>query len=497
MKPPPAKPWLLAALTLCVALVPVWLGWRNYREEARRREAQLFEATSGLAAERLQLAAVRHINFFNTLRNQFRQQLGASAQPLRIPPALQASFPHMVTFGYAEAEQDRVLLRWTNGEAPVPAGTDLAADPRLASALERALHQLAPVAVLDSPAGDRAFVAATAGDGARARGFVIGWISIRSLCLHEDMPLLREGVLVALPHAGSGPPPEGARPFVLREGGAEFPIAIARGPRFASAYGPVPPTLLFAAGAGCAILLAFLVFETVRASRYRAELEAERLRGQLVQNFSHEFRTPLSVILSSADLLEAGGDRLEAARRAEAIAQIQESTQHLNRMAEEILLLSRLQAPQREPQLVETELQPFCEALARESAAAARRGRCQVEVDAHESARLNVALLRPLLANLLSNAVKYSAPEAPVRLTVERRPGALVFTVADEGIGIPEADLPRVGDPFHRAANVGETPGTGLGLAIVRRSAELLGGRFELKSSVGGGTTAIFILPLP
>lgn len=497
MKPPPARPWLLAALTLCVALVPVCLAWRSYREEARRRDAQLFEATSGLVAERLQLAVLRHISFFNTLRNQLRLQPGASAQPPRLPPALADAFPHLIAFGYADAEQGRVLLRWTNAEAPVPVGTDLAADPLLAPAFERALHQLAPVAVPDSPGHDRAFIVATDGEAARPRGFVLGWISVSSLCSRENVPLLREGVLAASPSAGNGPAPKDGRVVVLREAGAEFPIAIARGPRFASTYGPLPPTLLFAAGAGCAVLLAFLVLETVRASQYRAELEAERLRGQLVQNFSHEFRTPLSVILSSADLLEAGGERLDAARRAEAIAQIQEATGHLNGMAEEVLLLSRLQSPRSEPQLVETDLQPFCEALARECAAAARCDRGQIEVRAGQSARLAVALLRPLLANLLSNALKYSAPEAPVRLTVERRHGALVFAVADSGIGIPEADLARVGEPFHRAANVGGTPGTGLGLAIVRRSAALLGGRFELKSSVGSGTTAIFTLPAP
>ena len=495
MKLLPAKPWLLAALTLGVALVPVCLAWRNYRDEARRKDAQLFDATSGLVSERLQLAVVRHMNFFNILRNQFRAQPVPARESLRLPPSIGAAYPHLLAFGYADAEENRVLLRWTSAgtDAPAPPGTDLAADPRRAPAFERAARSPAAVAVLDSPAHDRAFIVEAIGDSMRPRGFVVGWVSIASLCRQENIPQLREGVLTAAPHAENTAPPVGAREFAIREGGVEFPIVIARGPRFAATYGPIAPTLVFATGAGCAVLLAFLVFQAVRASQLRAALDAERMRGQLVQSFSHEFRTPLSVILSSADLLEAGGERLDPARRGEAIAQIQESTHRLAEMADEILLLSRLESQRTQPRPTETELAPLCESLARE-AAAATRDRCRIEVHASGSALLDAALLRPLLANLLSNAVKYSPPGALVRLAIERR-GALVFTVADSGIGIPVADLPRVGEPFHRAANVGDTPGTGLGLAIVRRSAALLGGTFAIESHEGRGTTATFTLP--
>ena len=83
MKLLPAKPWLLATLTLGVALAPVWLAWENSREEARQKDAQLFEATSGLVGERLQLITVRHLNLFNVLRNQLRMQPEPGREPLR------------------------------------------------------------------------------------------------------------------------------------------------------------------------------------------------------------------------------------------------------------------------------------------------------------------------------------------------------------------------------------------------------------------------------
>jgi signal transduction histidine kinase len=289
--------------------------------------------------------------------------------------------------------------------------------------------------------------------------------------------------------------PNGARVVFIREGGSEFPVMISRGPKFAATYGQVPPLLFFATGAGCAVLLAFLVLQAMRASQLRAELEAERMRGRLVQSFSHEFRTPLSVILSSADLLEAGGTQLDTTRRAEVIAQIQDSTLRLSEMAEEILLLSRLESQRTQPKSASVELHALCESLVRDTNTTTRN-HCRIEINANGTATLDSAILRPALANLLSNAVKYSPPGEVVRLAVEHRGNALIFTVRDNGIGIPDADLARIGEPFHRATNVGDTPGTGLGLAIVYRSVALLGGTIAIESKEGHGTTATLTISI-
>ena len=497
MNLPQARPWLLALLTLGVALVPVFLAWRDYRDEARRKDEQLFDATSGLVGERLQLITVRHINVFNILRNRLRMQPVPARDSLRIPPTLRATFPHLLTFGYAAAEENRTTLQWTSTDSrpPISIGDNIAADPQRAAAIERASRNPAPVMMPDSSARDRLFVAEAVGDGPRPRGYVVGWINVASLCADTSVPLLNDGVLTAAPLAEGSKAPIGARVVTIREGGSEFPVIISRGPNFAATYGQVPPLLVFAAGAGCAVLLGFLVFQAMRASQLRAELEAERVRGRLVQSFSHEFRTPLSVILSSADLLEAGGSQFDTARRAEIIAQIQDSTQRLSEMAEEILLLSRLESQRTQPKPAPVELRALCESLVRDTSAATRN-RCPIEINAEETAMLDAAILRPALANLLSNAVKYSAPGEVVRLAVERRNDAMIFSVSDNGIGIPDADLARVGEPFHRAANVGETPGTGLGLAIVRRSTALLVGTFTIESREGHGTTATLTIPI-
>ena len=112
------------------------------------------------------------------------------------------------------------------------------------------------------------------------------------------------------------------------------------------------------------------------------------------------------------------------------------------------------------------------------------------------SASADEALLRHTFTNLLSNAVKYSPLGQLVRFRVARDGDATIFTVRDEGIGIPEADQKQLFQTFHRGSNVGERPGTGLGLVIVKRCVDLHGGTLQFDSKVNEGTTVTVRLPL-
>jgi signal transduction histidine kinase len=105
-------------------------------------------------------------------------------------------------------------------------------------------------------------------------------------------------------------------------------------------------------------------------------------------------------------------------------------------------------------------------------------------------------LIRLILTNLLSNAVKYSDEESCVQLTVDREEEHVRITVEDKGIGIPEADLDRLFEPFHRAENVGTRRGTGLGLSILKEVADVHGGRVGVESTEGVGSTFWVVLPL-
>ena len=143
------------------------------------------------------------------------------------------------------------------------------------------------------------------------------------------------------------------------------------------------------------------------------------------------------------------------------------------------------------------DLGAFCQALAQEfRQGTGARHTIRVHVpDAPVSVRADPKLLRHVLANLLSNAVKYAPEGSVVDLGLEAAGDRVTLTVSDRGIGIPEADLPRLFEPFHRAANVGTRSGTGLGLAIAKRAVDLHGGSIEAASVAGEGTTFTVTLP--
>src|SRR6185295_4833887 len=105
-------------------------------------------------------------------------------------------------------------------------------------------------------------------------------------------------------------------------------------------------------------------------------------------------------------------------------------------------------------------------------------------------------LLGHIFTNLLSNAVKYSEPGATVHFAVEWAEQGLSCVVRDQGIGISEDDQQKLFKAFHRGSNVGMRPGTGLGLLLVKRCAELHGGKVQLHSRMGEGTTVTVRLPV-
>ena len=133
---------------------------------------------------------------------------------------------------------------------------------------------------------------------------------------------------------------------------------------------------------------------------------------------------------------------------------------------------------------------------AEQESAGSRRSEVNLAVEGEGvQGQFDEKLLRHIFENLLSNAAKYSPDGAQVDFKVVCEPGSFVFTVADHGIGVPEDDLPRLFESFHRASNVGNIAGTGLGLAIVKRSVELHEGTIAVSSVLGEGT--VFEVRLP
>ncbi len=232
-----------------------------------------------------------------------------------------------------------------------------------------------------------------------------------------------------------------------------------------------------------------------RAGKLRAALDAERELGRMKNHFvssvSHEFRTPLSVILSGAELLEAHAGQLSESRRMELLTQIKSSTGRMNEMVEQVLLLGRIESCTMKANPQPVDVAALCREIVEEVQIATQR-RCEIVTKLDTGMRsLDVTLMRSVLVNLLSNAVKYSRPSGSVVFEANESS----FRVNDEGIGIPPADLTRLGEPFHRASNVGDISGTGLGLAVVKRCVALCGGTFTIHSEEGLGTQAVVTLP--
>jgi PAS domain S-box-containing protein len=242
----------------------------------------------------------------------------------------------------------------------------------------------------------------------------------------------------------------------------------------------------------------------------RKQAEAELLRalarekelGQLKSNFvsmvSHEFRTPLGVIMSSAEILENYFEELNPVERRDQLKSIQKNTRRMASLMEEVLLLGMVEAGKMDYQPALIPLENFCERLVGELMLTTDR-KCPVFLatgDLADEAFGDERLLRHIFSNLLSNALKYSPEGSRVDLEIEREGPDAVCRIRDRGRGIPEQDLEWLFRAFHRGRNVGQVPGSGLGLTIVKRCVELHRGAIQIQSKVGEGTVVTVRLPL-
>jgi PAS domain S-box-containing protein len=228
------------------------------------------------------------------------------------------------------------------------------------------------------------------------------------------------------------------------------------------------------------------------------EKELSQLKSNFVSMVSHEFRTPLGIIQSSAELLR---DFFREMPLGEQDAQLESITRNTRRMAgmmEEILVLSRLDAGKLEFQPSGLDLTGCFRRIADEVLSATNH-RCPIELSLPPDlpqANADERLLGHIFTNLFSNAIKYSEPSSLVRFSVEKQKVNARCMVSDCGIGISEEDQQRLFTAFHRGANVGNRSGTGLGLLLVKRCVELHHGKVEIDSKLGKGTTVIVTLPL-
>lgn len=227
------------------------------------------------------------------------------------------------------------------------------------------------------------------------------------------------------------------------------------------------------------------------------EKELNELKSRFVSMASHEFRTPLSAILSSISLIEHYSDPALAEKRHKHIDRIKGSVRNLTSILDDFLSLEKLEQGRVEMHGSDFNLKEFIDDVVEEIEGMAKRKNQQVCVECAGDAllRQDKKILRNVLLNLLSNAVKYSPDHKEIRVKASMDKELVQLVVSDKGIGIPEAAQKSLFTKFYRAHNAVAIQGTGLGLHIVKRYVELLQGTIVFESRENEGTTFLVTFP--
>ncbi len=240
---------------------------------------------------------------------------------------------------------------------------------------------------------------------------------------------------------------------------------------------------------------AVLVLHDITALR-----KLERVRRDFVANVSHEFRTPLTAIQGFAETLLAGAME-DPQNRGRFLGIILEHSRRLARLTEDLLMLSKMDADRLELETRRIPVGPFVESCIETSTPRAKEKDLQLSVnlaDRIPDIAGDRRRLTEVLQNLLDNAIQYTPAGGQIMVSAGPRNGEVIFTVSDTGIGIPQADQPRIFERFYRVdvARSREVGGTGLGLSIAKHLVEGHGGRIWVESEVGQGSQFHFSVPV-
>jgi PAS domain S-box-containing protein len=220
------------------------------------------------------------------------------------------------------------------------------------------------------------------------------------------------------------------------------------------------------------------------------EKELSELKSRFVAMASHEFRTPLSVIQSSSDLIRKYVSAEGQANREKHIRHIQSSVGYLTDILEEFLSVGKLEEGRVKANFADLNWLDLMEEVMTDLQGSLKPGQQFDFRHTGESiVRLDKSLIRKVLINLLSNAIKFSPPQTTIMVTSQSREEGFAIAVQDQGMGISESDLKHLCERFYRGANALNTQGTGLGLHIVYKYVELLHGKMDIQSQLGQGTT--------
>ncbi len=227
------------------------------------------------------------------------------------------------------------------------------------------------------------------------------------------------------------------------------------------------------------------------------ERQLNEIKSRFVSMASHEFRTPLSTVLSSASLLAKYQTTEEQDKRNRHIDKIRHSVRHLNDILEDFLSLGKLDEGKVTTNITGFDLKEFTNETIEDMKGLLKKDQQMLSVyHGNTTIYSDKKLLRNIIINLITNAIKFSNEGSPIRIAATVENGKADIAVSDKGIGIAKKDIDHLFSSFFRGANAINIAGTGLGLHIVKRYTDLLQGTVQLQSELNEGTTITISIPV-
>ncbi len=245
-----------------------------------------------------------------------------------------------------------------------------------------------------------------------------------------------------------------------------------------------------------------IVGQDLRMLHQLQALEKEReyhdLKTRFITTASHEFRTPLSTILLSAETLQNRYELMDDEKKNDYFTRIYRSVDRMKNLLGDVLTLEKMSSQAVQASYQEINLEQFFKEVIDEHMVQLENIHhidLQISRNTPENIESDPKLLRNIISNLLTNARKYSDENKPIQIKVNTIQNNIRITIKDEGIGIPPDDRDYIFNSFHRGKNIGNISGTGLGLAIVKNSVDLLKGSIQVESRESQGSTFKVVIP--
>ena len=227
------------------------------------------------------------------------------------------------------------------------------------------------------------------------------------------------------------------------------------------------------------------------------EKELNELKSRFVSMVSHEFRTPLTVISSAAQIVERYREKLSEDEINQYLGRILKTVDLMSTLLENVIFIGRSDVHKVNYNPNPLNLQEFSRSLIQDMELSLNKKRVIIFNCNCDGLEFNVdeKLLHQILLNLLSNALKYSNEPNPVEFNLKADNDEAIFSIKDYGIGIPEDELENIFEQFFRAKNVGAISGTGLGMSVIMRSLDIMSGKIDIESRINEGSTFSITIP--